>query len=346
MRKWKGSQLNGFLLAAVGLTIILVFAEPISAWLTKWAFIKILDALSKLGVLVAVITFVAEIPKRAEQQATARKRARYEAWQIVNANEGKKSDGGRLDALQDLNQGKASLAGINLDNAFLSRIDFRNATLRLASFDAAFLDGANLSGADLRGAKFTGGAFLYGTNLSKADLHSAILSGAFFDGETAFKDADLSFTDLRKASFWKTNLENSDLSNADLRGSILLDARLAGTNLRNAKLEKVVYTKGTLFPPDFDPVNNHMYLIAPGIDLSGADLSDVNLLIAPLEGSSLAGANLSNADLDRADLRDADIKNARFLNTRNLTVDQIKSAKNWKSAIFDDEFREQLGLHP
>ncbi len=87
-----------------------------------------------------------------------------------------------------------------------------------------------------------------------------------------------------------------------------------------------------------------MRLIAPGVNLSGAnlrfvdlshaDLKDVNLSNADLKFANLKDVNLSNADLRGADLRGAE----------NLTREQVKSAKNWDKAIYDEEFRKQLGL--
>lgn len=344
MRRWKISRFLGFIVITVSLSIVLAFSGPISEWLAKWAFIKILDTISKLGVLIGVITFIAEIPQRSEQQAIAQKRAKYEAWQIINANEGKKSDGGRLDALQDLNQQQVSLAGIRLDHAFLSGIDLSHSMLRLASFDGAFLDEANLSNADLRGAKLTGGAFLYGTDLSNANLHGATLTDAFFDGKTVFRNTDLSFSNLGKASFWQSDLEDVNLAHADLSGAIMLDVNLTRANLNGVIWEKTVYTNKTLFPDGFNLDGRHMYLVAPGVDLSGIDLSGVNLLIAPLKNAQLCGVNLGDSILERTDLTGANISNANFRGAKCLTVSQIKSAKNWQMAFFDDEFCKELGL--
>jgi preprotein translocase subunit YajC len=46
---------------------------------------RIIGKLASLSIIFGMITFIAEIPQRAEQQATERKRANYEAWQLIRA---------------------------------------------------------------------------------------------------------------------------------------------------------------------------------------------------------------------------------------------------------------------
>ena len=50
-------------------------------------------------------------------------------------------------------------------------------------------------------------------------------------------------------------------------------------------------------------LNDQIYSIHPGSDLSGADFSGLNLTYAELEGANLSGANFNNSILDFADLR-------------------------------------------
>jgi hypothetical protein len=50
--------------AAITLIVALLFSKPIATWVENWSFIKILDALSKLGVLIGVIAFLLEVPKQ------------------------------------------------------------------------------------------------------------------------------------------------------------------------------------------------------------------------------------------------------------------------------------------
>lgn len=113
MRKWTRVQVIVFLSTLVALTAVLVFAEPFSIWLINWAFIKVLDAISKLGVLIAVIAFLVEIPTRKERIQTERKRAHFEYWQAIDAAAGTSTSYARKIALENLASDGATLR--NLD---------------------------------------------------------------------------------------------------------------------------------------------------------------------------------------------------------------------------------------
>ena len=129
----------------------------------------------------------------AEAAAVAVKAANYQAWAVINSAQGKGGSGGRIDALQDLNQRGVSLAGVRIDGAWLEGIVLAGAKLSHASFREANLKGANLQGANLEGADLTG-VNLTGGNLSEALLKGANLTGALL-GAADLRGADLS--DLR-----------------------------------------------------------------------------------------------------------------------------------------------------
>ena len=76
---------------------------------------------------------------------------------------------------------------------------------------------------------------------------------------------------------------------------------------------------------------------------------DANLSYAQLEGSDLNGAQLEGACFQFASLLDAslnqaNIKNVDFTGTVHLTTEQVKLAKNWQLAKYDNDFRDKLGL--
>jgi uncharacterized protein YjbI with pentapeptide repeats len=58
-----------------------------------------------------------------------------------------------------------------------------------------------------------------------------------------------------------------------------------------------------------------------------------------LQNTDLSQANLSEAHIDGADLSGANLQGAK-----NLNPDQVKRAKNWEKAKYDEEFRKKLGL--
>lgn len=75
--------------------------------------------------------------------------------------------------------------------------------------------------------------------------------------------------------------------------------------------------------------------------LEEAALSDVNLSNANLAGAYLNKANLAATRLDNANLKGAQLGGAYLFqtylfNAKNLTNEQIKSACNWKSAVYTE----------
>ena len=190
----------------------------------------VLDYLSKLSVIVALIVYVTESGEREEQKVTQQRRANYEAWSVIRANEHKLATGGRIDALQDLNkqEPKISLAGINLTKGYLSTIQLPGALLNGAVLNDAVLNGANLKDAILINSHLQGanlqGAHLQGTNFYKADLIKVHLS-----------EAVLTNASLSKAQLVDADLEDAKLEKVDLEGANLKGANLKGANLKGAK---------------------------------------------------------------------------------------------------------------
>jgi len=147
--------------------------------------------------------------RRAADEAAAiqaRKDSNYQAWQVINSAQGKGGSGGRPDALRDLAGNGISLAGVNLDGAWLAQVDLHGAALPMASFENANLHGAQLQGATLTGANFRG------ATLVAASLAGASLQGADFTG-ARLSAADLSEADLynakglRECTLSYTNIE-------------------------------------------------------------------------------------------------------------------------------------------
>jgi uncharacterized protein YjbI with pentapeptide repeats len=79
-------------------------------------------------------------------------------------------------------------------------------------------------------------------------------------------------------------------------------------------------------------------------DLSQADLVEARLDGANLTKAILLGANLYRAHLKGAILSEADLKGAELQGATGLSVSQIKAAKNWEMAFYDQYFLKELGL--
>lgn len=142
-------------------------------------------------------------------------------------------------AFLSMQLGKHLTRGLNLKNAQLAEVKFReidltranlrytnlrkadlkNNTMTSANLFEANLDGANLQGANLYRANLRG-AYLRNSNLILADLSTA----------------DLSEADLGTADLSASNLTAAKLERADLTGAILDDAMLSGVDLSSANL--------------------------------------------------------------------------------------------------------------
>lgn len=172
--------------------------DRVADMLSSWAFLDILERLSVLSVLVAVIFYFANSGSRLKQK-------HYQAWQVINTAQGQGGSGGRVDALEDLNRDHVSLVGVSADGAFLQGIDLRNARMSRCDLHAGDLRNSNFRRADLTMC-----------NLRYANFRQANLTGANLD------NADMEDMDLTGAKLNGANLSNVDLSRADLRST---DAR-------------------------------------------------------------------------------------------------------------------------
>jgi len=171
--------------------------EWIAFVLSRWSFLEVLEYLGSFSILVAVIFYFSESGDRLKQK-------HYQAWQVINTAQGKGGSGGRIEALQELDQDGVPLVGVDVSGAFLQGIRLPNARLlradlnavdaRNSDFQAADLTSANLHSGNFRESNFSG-ANLRGADLGDADFCSAKLSGAVLD-EATLDTADLGNTDL------------------------------------------------------------------------------------------------------------------------------------------------------
>lgn len=197
--------------------------EWVAYALNRWTFIEVLEYLGSFGVLIAVIFYFAESGDRLKQK-------HYQAWQVINSAQGKGGNGGRIEALEELNMDDVSLVGVDLSSAFLQGIRLKKADLNRANFDAVDARDAQLESAHLENAT------LRNANLRGANLQNVSLQGVVLD------DADLTGADLR---------------NADLSGASLNDADLRKANLQGVKWQSLQSVKGANFygaqnpPPGF-----------------------------------------------------------------------------------------------
>jgi len=138
--------------------------------------------------------------------------------------------------------------------------------------------------------------------------------------------------DLKGIYLSFTNLSNADLNGSNLNGANLSFADLGGANLSFADLSNADLNGSNLNGANLSFAN-----------LSNANLSNINLSFADLSGANLSFANLSNTNLiytilENANLEGADLRGAIF------DPEEIKKAKNWDKAIYDEDMKNELGL--
>src|SRR5271170_774802 len=100
--------------------------------LGKWPMVELLEYLGSFSILFAAIFYFAGASDRLKQK-------HYQAWQVINTAEGKGGNGGRIDALQELNDDRVSLIGVNVAGAYLEGVRLEHAEARRADFGSADL---------------------------------------------------------------------------------------------------------------------------------------------------------------------------------------------------------------
>jgi pentapeptide repeat protein len=165
--------------------------------LGKWPLVELLEYLGSFSVLFVAIFYFVGASDRLKQK-------HYQAWQVINTAEGKGGNGGRIDALQELNDDQVPLIGVEATNAYLEGVRLQKAEARRANFSSSDLRRANFKRASLDDADF------HWANLRGADLRECNLAGAQLD------DADLVGANLAGADLARVSLERADLSEVDL----------------------------------------------------------------------------------------------------------------------------------
>jgi len=191
----------------------------------KASFDKIVlrDRMLRFANLSNSLMFMADLTD-AQMAGASLYRARLQGATLDRAS----LQGARLDwaSLQGARLIQASLQGATLDEASLQGATFHLASLQGASLSRVSLQGAWLHGSMLPGA-YLAGASLQGANLDTASLHSANFDGASLQGATLdgalmqgayIGGASLQGASLRGSKLWNVQTdEATDLSWADLR---------------------------------------------------------------------------------------------------------------------------------
>lgn len=187
------------------------------------------------------------------------------------------------------------------------------------------------------------------------ELHQAKQSLRGLDANKAdLEDIDFSGAELSKASFKESllkgaNFQNSKLGSVDFNRAKLENSSFQGAHLQYAKfyaaiLEKANFEGANLGASDLQLsflLNANMQKV----NLNGANLARADLTMVDFRGASLEFTNCQFADFYKSNLYGANIANADLRCVKNLELSQVKSAKNWELAIYDELFYpEELNL--
>src|SRR5437764_11370937 len=121
------------------------FWEWTAFLLSRWTFVVVLEYLGSLSILVAVFFYFHGSENRVKLR-------HYQAWQVINTAQGKGGSGGRIEALQELNEDRVPLVGVDVSGAFLQGLHLEKANLARANLSAADVRNAVLPSIDLSDA--------------------------------------------------------------------------------------------------------------------------------------------------------------------------------------------------
>ncbi|MBE9068410.1 pentapeptide repeat-containing protein [Leptolyngbya cf. ectocarpi LEGE 11479] len=257
-------------------------------------------------------------------------------WDVINAHseENPATSAVLSNALEKLHEAGKSFSDIRLETATISdvtlsssdfkladmqnisidRVDFQNADLRAADMKSASVDKVNFQNADLNGINLAESQ-LTEVNLSYADIRRADLTGSSL-ARVRIVDADLVRANLTNASVSYSDLRNSNLSSAYLSGTSFYQTDFRQAKLNNSKLCSTTFVYARF---ERSSMQNALFI-----------------------GSDLRNANFNSSDLSNANLTDANIDNVDFRGAKGLSFSQIRAARNWQLAIYDDDFRTGL----
>ena len=159
------------------------------------------------------------------------------------------------------------------------------------------------------------------------DLNSDRISLSGFNApEADLRDIDLSGADLSHAYLSGADLSNANLSHANLSHANLVETKLSNANLSNSLLTGANISYANLIESNLQSV-----------DFVGANIIGANFV-----RSNLAQAYFGDVNFNHCRLNDANLQKTKFFGVENLTVEQIKTGKNWSEGIYDAKMLTRL----
>lgn len=255
---------------------------------------------------------------------------------------------------------RTNLNEADLRNAHLLAVELQEANLTFSKMQGTVLSGVNMSGADLRDAELDGlmeirnepldmGRITAHVELAQQQLDKACGDGATKLPSTPFVSLSIPLCPeevpgmLAQHKLWHESKgrEGKQVSSRNLSDLKLDYAFLPGSSFARARLIHTMLSFANLSQANLQGARLNMSVLASAnlarANLRGADLQRAFLDHADLTSADLSGANLENAILIGADLSKADLRN-----TKGMTIQQIRQARNWETALYSPEFRKSL----
>jgi len=184
----------------------------ISFWLSRWAFIEVLEYIGKLGLLGALIVwFYPGCHLRQQAADDACKSRHYAAWEMLNSAIGKAGNAGRTDALLDLNRDGVSIQDVDLSggavfderlvitNAYFGCANLANARVHVSDLSGAIFHSATLANASFDRVQFPTAQF-WTADFTNVWMYGCNLRSNFFD-RVDFSDAVFKYCDFTESTF-------------------------------------------------------------------------------------------------------------------------------------------------
>jgi hypothetical protein len=210
--------------------------EWTSGWIAKYLsslrMVAALEYIGKLGLLGALLLwFYPGCHQRKETADNTKKTKHYVAWQTLNSGIGKPGNGGRSDALMDLNRDGVSLVGVDLsgDAYFPKSLVLTNARISFATFRGSHFESPKFSQANLISSTFASG-WCYAGEFDGAALMRISASNFLFFGcefrSNRFDGAQFTGCQFRYCNFAFAHLEGVKLSGIQFEGCNFAHAKL------------------------------------------------------------------------------------------------------------------------
>ena len=223
----------------------------------------------------------------------------------------------------------ADLSGADMEGAVIVKSYFRRTKLADTNFVGAILEDLEIYETNLDEARLLqleesdqNGVWemiknhntwmkSHGKDGARGDLSSYSLSGMNLSG-LPVSLMNFKHSAMRKVSFDRSFLLSGDLSYCDLR-----EASFVETDLRGAKFERANMQKAVLKKVQGGPLTiNEPTTYTMPLDFTKAKLMEANLARGVFRKASFKGANLTEANLSRADFEGADFENANLTDAK------------------------------